>query len=215
MAFDPIDFLLHLDAHLASLVAHYGGWVYALVFLIIFCETGLVVTPFLPGDSLLFIGGALAAAGDLQPLLLFACLATAALLGDSCNYLIGRTLGSRLFANPESRVFRRDYLQRTQAFYARHGGKTVTLARFMPILRTFAPFVAGLGRMHYPSFLAYSLLGTLLWIGGLLSLGYRFGNVAFIRQHLTLMILLVIGLSLLPMLIGWLRHRRAQGGRLH
>ncbi|MCQ4272991.1 MULTISPECIES: DedA family protein [Pseudomonas] len=207
MDFNPIDLILHLDLYLEMLLAQYGVWIYAILFLVIFCETGLVVTPFLPGDSLLFLAGALSALGGMDIGLLIGCLSLAALLGDSCNYLIGRTAGERLFSNPDSKIFRRDYLAHTEAFYAKHGGKTVTMARFLPILRTFAPFVAGLGRMYYPRFFAFSLLGTLLWVGGLSTLGYFFGNTPFVRQNLTAMILLVIGLSLLPMLIGWIRHR--------
>lgn len=207
MDFNPIDLILHLDLYLEMLLAQYGVWIYAILFLVIFCETGLVVTPFLPGDSLLFLAGALSALGGMDLGLLIGCLSLAALLGDSCNYLIGRTAGERLFSNPDSKIFRRDYLAHTEAFYAKHGGKTVTMARFLPIVRTFAPFVAGLGRMYYPRFFAFSLLGTLLWVGGLSTLGYFFGNTPFVRQNLTAMILLVIGLSLLPMLIGWIRHR--------
>lgn len=207
MDFNPIDLILHLDVYLDMLVTNYGPWIYAILFLVIFCETGLVVTPFLPGDSLLFIAGAVAAGGGMDPVLLGGLLMLAAILGDSTNYVIGRTAGERLFSNPDSKIFRRDYLAHTEAFYAKHGGKTVTMARFLPILRTFAPFVAGLGRMYYPRFFAFSLLGTLLWVGGLSTLGYFFGNTPFVRQNLTAMILLVIGLSLLPMLIGWIRHR--------
>lgn len=203
-----IDLFLHLDQHVQTLTQEYGVWVYALLALVIFCETGLVVTPFLPGDSLLFIAGAVVALNGMDPWSLGLCLFIAAGLGDSTNYWIGRRYGTRLFTNPESRIFRRDYLLQTELFYARHGAKTVTLARFFPILRTFAPFVAGLGRMPYPRFLAFSLLGSLLWIGGLLTLGYLFGNVPFIKDNLTLLIFGIIGLSLIPMLIGYLRHRR-------
>lgn len=207
MDFNPLDLILHLDVYLDMLVNHYGAWIYAILFAVIFCETGLVVTPFLPGDSLLFIGGAVAAGGAMDPVLLAALLMAAAVLGDSTNYLIGRTLGERLFRNPNSKIFRRDYLEQTQAFYARHGGKTVTLARFLPILRTFAPFVAGIGKMAYPRFLAFSVLGTVAWVGGLVALGYFFGNVPFIKQHLTVLILAIILLSLVPMLIGLVRAR--------
>ncbi|WP_137820094.1 DedA family protein [Pseudomonas sp. 2FG] len=207
MEFNPLDLILHLDVYLDLLVANYGAWIYAILFLVIFCETGLVVTPFLPGDSLLFIAGAVCASGGMDPLLLAGLLMLAAISGDSTNYLIGRTVGERLFRNPDSKIFRRDYLQRTHDFYDRHGGKTVTLARFLPIVRTFAPFVAGVGKMPYPRFLAFSAAGTLAWVGGLVTLGYFFGNVPFIKQHLTLAIIAIIGLSLLPMLIGWLKHR--------
>ncbi len=203
-----LDLFLHLDQHIQELTLQYGVWIYALLALVIFCETGLVVTPFLPGDSLLFIAGAVVAMNGMDPWSLGLCLFVAASLGDSTNYWIGRRYGIRLFDNTDSRIFRRDYLLQTEIFYARHGAKTVTLARFFPILRTFAPFVAGLGRMPYPRFLAFSLLGSLLWIGGLLTLGYLFGNVPFIKDNLTLLIFGIIGLSLIPMLIGYLRHRR-------
>ena len=203
-----IDLFLHLDQHVQTLTQEYGVWVYALLALVIFCETGLVVTPFLPGDSLLFIAGAVVALNGMDPWSLGLCLFIAAGLGDSTNYWIGRRYGTRLFTNPNSRIFRRDYLLQTEIFYAKHGAKTVTLARFFPILRTFAPFVAGLGRMPYPRFLAFSLLGSVLWIGGLLTLGYQFGNVPVIKENLTLLIFGIIGFSLLPMFIGYLRHRR-------
>ncbi|OAN30231.1 DedA family protein [Pseudomonas oryzihabitans] len=209
MEFNPIDLILHLDVYLSGLVAQYGTWIYVILFAVIFCETGLVVMPFLPGDSLLFIAGALSALGDMDPYLLAGLLMFAAVTGDSTNYLIGRFAGDKLFSNPHSKVFRRDYLLRTQAFYEHHGGKTITLARFLPIIRTFAPFVAGVGRMHYPYFLGYSVLGSLLWVGGLVNLGYFFGNVPFIKQNLTLMVLAIIGISLLPMILGLIKSRRA------
>ncbi|MBM7062837.1 DedA family protein [Pseudomonas sp. UL073] len=207
MEFNPIDLLLHLDTYLNLLVANYGAWIYAILFLVIFCETGLVVMPFLPGDSLLFIAGALCATGSMDPVLLGGLLMVAAISGDSTNYVIGRTTGEKLFRNPRSKIFRRDYLQRTHEFYDRHGGKTVTLARFLPIVRTFAPFVAGVGKMPYPRFLAFSVLGTLAWVGGLVTLGYFFGNVPFIKQNLSLLVVAIIGLSLLPMFISLIHHR--------
>jgi membrane-associated protein len=175
--------------------------------MVIFCETGLVVMPFLPGDSLLFIAGAVAAGGGMDPVLLAGLLMAAAILGDSTNYIIGRTMGEKLFNNPKSRVFRRDHLIRTHEFYSRHGGKTVTLARFLPIIRTFAPFVAGVGHMHYPRFLGFSVLGSILWVGSLVTLGFFFGNVPFIKQNLTLLVLFIILMSLLPMIIGVIRSR--------
>ncbi len=210
MEFNPIDLILHLDTYLEMLVAQYGTWIYFILFAVIFCETGLVVTPFLPGDSLLFLAGALGAMGGLDINILIGSLCVAAILGDSTNYWVGRKLGKRLFANPDSKIFRREYLVYTEAFYARHGGKTVTIARFLPIVRTFAPFVAGLGHMPYRRFVFFSVAGTLLWVGGLCTLGYFFGNLPIIRDNLTLMIIGVIGFSLLPMLIGWLQHRRQQ-----
>ena len=207
MDFNPIDIVLHLDVYLDMLVNNYGPWIYAILFLVIFCETGLVVMPFLPGDSLLFIAGAVAAGGGMDPVLLGGLLMLAAILGDSTNYIIGRTAGEKLFSNPNSKIFRRDYLQKTHDFYDRHGGKTVTLARFLPILRTFAPFVAGVGKMPYPRFFMFSILGTILWVGGLVTLGYFFGNVPFIKKNLSLLVVFIILLSLVPMIIGVFRSR--------
>ncbi|WP_166360504.1 DedA family protein [Pseudomonas akapageensis] len=207
MEFNPLDIILHLDVYLEMLVTNYGNWIYAILFMVIFCETGLVVTPFLPGDSLLFIAGAVAAGGGMDPVLLGGLLMAAAVLGDSTNYVIGRTAGERLFRNPNSKIFRRDYLQQTHEFYDRHGGKTVTLARFLPILRTFAPFVAGVAKMPYPRFLTFSVVGTIGWVGGLVTLGYFFGNVPFIKQHLSLMVVGIIVVSMLPMIIGMVRSR--------
>ncbi|MBF8733236.1 MULTISPECIES: DedA family protein [Pseudomonas] len=215
MEFNPLDLILHLDAYLDLLVTNYGPWIYAILFAVIFCETGLVVMPFLPGDSLLFIAGAVAAGGGMDPVLLAGLLMAAAILGDSTNYVIGRTTGERLFRNPNSKIFRRDYLQRTHDFYERHGGKTVTMARFLPILRTFAPFVAGIAHMHYPRFLAFSITGSLLWVGGLVTLGYFFGNVPFIKQHLSLMVVGIIILSLVPMILGLLRGRLGRTAKAH
>ncbi|KMM87009.1 membrane-associated protein [Pseudomonas taetrolens] len=207
MDFNPLDLILHLDVYLDLLVNNYGPWVYAILFLVIFCETGLVVMPFLPGDSLLFIAGAVAAGGGLDPVLLAGLLMLAAILGDSTNYVIGRTAGERLFNNPNSKIFRRDYLEKTHDFYERHGGKTVTMARFLPIFRTFAPFVAGVARMFYPRFFMFSVIGTVLWVGGLVTLGYFFGNVPFIKKNLSLLVLAIIVLSLVPMIIGLIRSR--------
>ncbi|QRY81338.1 DedA family protein [Pseudomonas sp. PDNC002] len=207
MDFNLIDLILHLDTYLSMLVANYGVWIYAILFLVIFCETGLVVTPFLPGDSLLFIAGAICASGGMDPWLLGGLLLVAAISGDSTNYVIGRTLGKRLFSNPDSKVFRRDYLDQTHAFYERHGGKTVTLARFLPIVRTFAPFVAGMAYMPYVRFLFFSVAGSIAWVGGLVTLGYFFGNVPFIKQNLSVMIIAIIAFSLVPMLIGVIRHK--------
>ncbi|MDF9754834.1 DedA family protein [Pseudomonas hunanensis] len=215
MDFNPLDLILHLDTYLDLLVNNYGPWIYAILFAVIFCETGLVVMPFLPGDSLLFIAGAVAAGGGMDPGLLAGLLMAAAILGDSTNYVIGRTAGERLFRNPNSKIFRKDYLQRTHVFYERHGGKTVTLARFLPILRTFAPFVAGIAHMHYPRFLAFSVAGSLLWVGGLVTLGYFFGNVPFIKQHLSLMVVAIILLSLVPMILGLLRGRFGRTAKAH
>lgn len=207
MDFNPLDLILHLDVYLDMLVRNYGVWIYAILFLVIFCETGLVVMPFLPGDSLLFIAGAVAAGGGMDPILLGGLLMLAAILGDSTNYVIGRTAGERLFSNPNSKIFRRDYLQKTHDFYDKHGGKTVTLARFLPILRTFAPFVAGIAKMPYPRFFGFSVFGTVLWVGGLVTLGYFFGNVPFIKKNLSLLVVFIILLSLVPMIISVFRSR--------
>jgi membrane-associated protein len=214
MDFNPLDLILHLDVYLDMLVTNYGTWVYAILFLVIFCETGLVVMPFLPGDSLLFIAGAVAAGGGMDPVLLAGLLMAAAILGDSTNYVIGRTAGDKLFSNPNSKIFRRDYLAKTHEFYERHGGKTVTLARFLPIIRTFAPFVAGLGKMSYPRFLGFSVLGSILWVGGLVALGYFFGNIPFIKKNLTLLVLAIILISLLPMIVGLVRSRMGRSAEI-
>ncbi|QLG87408.1 DedA family protein [Chitinibacter bivalviorum] len=207
MEFNPIDIFLHLDVYLAQLVQNYGVWIYAILFAVIFCETGLIVTPFLPGDSLLFVAGAVAALGGMDPWLLAATLMSAAILGDSTNYIIGRTVGEKLFTNPNSKVFRRDYLDRTHAFYDKHGGKTVTLARFIPIVRTFAPFVAGVGKMPYARFLSFSVLGTVLWVGSLVTLGFFFGNVEFIKKNLSIMVIGIVGISFIPVFMEFIRHK--------
>jgi membrane-associated protein len=209
-----IDFILHIDVHLNALVTSYGAWVYLLLFLTIFCETGLVVLPFLPGDSLLFVAGAVAAGnGVLDIHLLATLLVSAAILGDNCNYAIGRFLGLRLFRNPDSRIFRREHLHTTEQFYVRHGGKTVMLARFLPIVRSFAPFVAGLGKMRYQRFLGFSVLGALAWVGGLLYLGYFFGNLPAVKQNLSYLIIGIVVFTSLPSMFGLWRQRRLATSR--
>ena len=202
-----VDLLLHVDQHLAALLAEYGNWIYAILFLIVFCETGLVVTPFLPGDSLLFVAGALAAGGGMDPAILIGVLFAAAVLGDSVNYSIGRHFGGRISQWPDSRFFNRRALEHTRSFYERHGGKTIIIARFMPLIRTFAPFVAGMAPMDYRRFVAFNVVGGALWVGPLVMLGYWFGNLPVIQDNLTLVILGIIALSLMPLFIGWLRHR--------
>ena len=208
MDFSIIDIFLHLDVYLGQLVQTYGTLIYAILFVVIFCETGLVVTPFLPGDSLLFVAGAIAATGGMNFALLVVCLMVAAILGDSTNYCIGRFVGEKLFADPDSKIFRRDYLEKTHAFYARHGGKTVTMARFVPIVRTFAPFVAGVGKMFYFRFLGYSVFGTMLWVGGISTLGYLFGNVKLVKDNLSVVLLAIVALSFMPAVIEYLRNRQ-------
>ena len=206
------DLLVHLDRHLAALLQEYGIWIYALLFLIVFCETGLVVTPFLPGDSLLFVAGALWAAAGLDPQALAATLIAAALCGDNVNYWVGRYLGPKVFQWESSRLFNRRGLDYTHAFYDRHGGKTVVIARFVPIVRTFAPFVAGIGRMRYLRFLVFSVGGAVLWVVSLVTAGYLFGNVPLVKNNLTIVIFAIVLLSLSPIAIEYLRARASKAG---
>lgn len=210
---DLLSLFLHLDRHLAELAAQYGTWLYGILFLIIFCETGLVVTPFLPGDSLLFAAGSLAALASsaLNIHLLFLLLSAAAILGNTVNYAVGRYLGEKAFS-PNARVLKQEYLDRTHRFFARHGGKTIIITRFVPIVRTFAPFVAGAGGMSYGRFQGYNVVGGLLWNGSFLYGGYFFGNLPFVKQNFSLVILAIIVLSLLPGVIEYWRHRRAASG---
>jgi membrane-associated protein len=202
-----IDFFLHLDRHLAEIIAQYGTWTYAILALVIFCETGLVVLPLLPGDSLLFAAGTFAALGSLDPWVLFFLLTTMAIVGDTVNYWIGAWVGPRAFTG-EFRWLKREYMDRTHAFFERHGGKTIILARFVPIVRTFAPFIAGVGTMSYPRFLAYNVIGGVAWVGLFVWAGYFFGNLPVVRDNFSLVILAIIGISVLPMIVGILRERR-------
>ena len=204
-----IDLILHLDKHLVELVSQYQSWTYGILFLIIFCETGLVVTPFLPGDSLLFAAGAVASKGELNVFLVVVLLILAAVLGDSVNYWIGRIVGPRVFSSEKSRWFNRRHLDRTHAFYEKYGGKMLIFARFMPIIRTFAPFVAGIGKMTYLRFLAYSVSGGILWISLLTYAGYFFGEIPIVKRNFSLVIVAVIAISLMPAVIEFLRARRA------
>jgi len=206
------DLLVHLDRHLATLLQQHGAWVYLLLFVIIFCETGLVVTPFLPGDSLLFIAGALAAGGGIDVHLLALLLVAAAVLGNTVNYSIGRFIGPRVFHWEESRFFNRRALDRAHAFYEKHGGKTIVITRFVPILRTFAPFVAGIARMTYLNFTAYNVAGALAWVLSLLYAGYWFGNVAFVKQNLTWVIVAIVVLSVTPLAFEYVRQRLKRAG---
>ncbi len=202
------DIALHLDRHLQALVAAYGAWVYAILFLIVFCETGLVVTPFLPGDSLLFVSGTVAAAGGMDIHLLVVLLIIAAVLGDAVNYAIGHYLGPRVFKSSGSRWLNPRHLERAHAFYERHGGKTIIIARFIPIIRTYAPFVAGAARMTYARFALYNVTGAALWVVSLGYAGYFFGNVPVVKNNLTLVIIGIIILSILPGVFEYLRHRK-------
>ena len=204
-----IDIVLHLDKHLAVLVQHYGVWIYVILFAIIFSETGFVVTPFLPGDSLLFVAGALAALGGMDIGVLIAVLIAAAALGNMLNYQIGRFLGPKVFQWENSRFFNKVALEKTHAFYEKHGGKTLVLSRFLPLFRTFAPFVAGIGAMTYARFTLFNLIGAALWAGSLTLAGYFFGNLPWVQQNLTAVILGIVVVSLIPVAIGWLQQRKA------
>lgn len=202
-----LDFFLHLDRHLNEVIKDYGTWTYLILFIIIFCETGLVVTPILPGDSLLFAAGTFAALGALNPHWLFLLLALAAVAGDTVNYWIGDWVGPKVFHKEDVRFFKKEYLIRTHEFYERHGGKTIIIARFIPIIRTFAPFVAGIGEMTYFRFLSYNLIGGVIWIAAFVYGGYFFGNIPVVRKHFTLVILAIIFVSVLPGIIEFLRRR--------
>ena len=204
-----IDFILHIDQHLTELAAQYGAWIYGILFLIIFCETGLVVMPLLPGDSLLFAAGSIAAIDKMNIHLMVVLLIIAAILGDAVNFMIGKFFGEKLFANPNSKIFKQSHLQKTQQFYAKHGGKTIILARFIPIVRTFAPFVAGMGHMTYHHFLAYNVIGGVLWVTIFSYLGYFFGNMDIVKDNLSLVLVAIIVLSILPAIIEIIRHKRA------
>jgi len=204
-----IDFILHIDTHLGEMIRNYGTWTYLLLFLIIFCETGFVVTPFLPGDSLLFACGAIAeSTGALDPTVLCILLSIAAIAGDTVNYWIGAYIGPKAFTKEDSRFFKKEYLMRTHEFYEKYGGKTIILARFMPIIRTFAPFVAGIGKMTYTRFLSYNVVGGIAWIVSFVLLGYFFGKLPVVKKNFTLVILAIIFLSILPSIIEVIRHRK-------
>ena len=204
-----VDLIVHLDEHLLWVAQNYGAWIYAVLFLIVFCETGLVVTPFLPGDSLLFVAGTIAGAGEMNVHLMAGLLVLAAVLGDSLNYAIGHYLGPRVFRYEDSWFFRKAYVERTHAFFERHGGKTIVIARFLPIVRTYAPFVAGIGRMEYGRFLLFNVTGALLWVVLLTYAGYLFGNLPVIKDNLTLVILGIILLSISPGIVEVVRQRAA------
>ncbi len=206
-----LSFFLHLDRHLAELTVQYGGWIYFILFMIVFCETGLVVTPFLPGDSLLFAAGSLAAIGSMNIHVLFALLAFAAIAGNTVNYAVGRYLGEKAFS-ADARFLKKEYLDRTHGFFERHGGKTIIITRFVPIVRTFAPFVAGAGGMSYGRFQSYNVIGGVVWTASFLYVGYFFGNLPFVKQNFSLVIVSIIVLSLLPGIIEYRRQCRAATG---
>ena len=205
---DLIDLFLHLDTHLHTVIRDYGVWTYLILFLIVFCETGLVVTPILPGDSLLFAAGAFAASGSLDVTWLFLLLTVAAVLGDAVNYAVGHFMGPKVFAQENSRVFKKEYLDRTHQFYEKYGGKTIIIARFVPIVRTFAPFVAGVGSMTYTKFASYNIIGGTLWVAVCVFAGYAFGNLPIVKDNFTLVILGIIFVSILPGIVEYLRQRQ-------
>jgi membrane-associated protein len=205
-----IEFVLHLDKHLSAIIQQYGLWTYGILFVVIFVETGLVVMPFLPGDSLLFAAGTFAALGALKVGWLLVLLVTAAIVGDSVNYWAGHHLGPKVFHNEKSRFFRKEYLDRTHAFYEKHGGKTIIIARFIPIIRTFAPFVAGIGSMSYGKFLAYNVIGGVGWVVLFVMTGYFFGNIPFVKKNFSLVIIAIVIISVIPGVVEALRHKRKQ-----
>jgi membrane-associated protein len=204
-----VDFAIHIDKYLGEIIKNFGSWSYLLLFVIVFCETGLVVTPFLPGDSLLFATGAFAALGSFKLSWLFGVLAAAAVIGDSVNYAIGKFLGEKAFEK-YPKIFRKEYLERTHQFYEKYGGKTIVLARFIPIVRTFAPFVAGVGKMNYLHFFIYNVTGALLWVTIGVFAGYYFGNVPFIKENFSLAILVIIILSVLPVVFEYWKYHKAK-----
>ncbi|AMC36944.1 DedA family protein [Janthinobacterium sp. B9-8] len=210
MEFNPVDVFLHLDVYLAQIIAQYGSWVYALLFSVIFIETGVVIMPFLPGDSLLFVAGMLAGGGHMNLYLLMGLLFTAAVLGDAVNYTIGRYFGHKLFANKDSKIFRQDYLQKTHAFYEKHGGKTIILARFVPIVRTFAPFVAGMAEMSYHRFLMFNLIGAAVWVVSLLYAGYFLGGIPFIAKNIGSIAIALVLIPAMPVVIEFIKMKFAK-----
>ncbi|MBM3309945.1 MAG: DedA family protein [Candidatus Aminicenantes bacterium] len=207
---DVLDFILHLDTHLQALIQQHGLWTYLFLWLVIFCETGLVVTPFLPGDSLLFAAGTFAASGSLNVVVLFVALTVAAIVGDTVNYWIGKVVGPKVFTKEKSRVFKKEYLDRTHNFYEKYGAETIIIARFVPIIRTFAPFVAGIGRMSYGKFLSYNVLGGVGWVAIFVFGGYFFGNIPFVRKNFSLVVIAIILISLVPAVVEVLKHRQSR-----
>jgi len=202
-----IDLFLHLDQHLNDVISQYGSWTYLILFLIVFCETGLVITPILPGDSLLFAAGAFAALGSLDVFWLFILLSIAAVAGDTVNYWVGYWVGPRIFNRENVRFLNKKHLERTHAFYERYGGKTIIIARFIPIVRTFAPFVAGIGRMSYWKFIAYNIVGGVGWVAICVFAGYKFGNLEIVKKNFSLVIIAIGVISVIPMVVEYLRHR--------
>jgi membrane-associated protein len=202
-----VDFVLHLDKHLFDIIKEYGTWTYLILFTVVFCETGLVVTPFLPGDSLLFATGTLAATGVLNVNLLFFLLLAASIIGDNSNYWIGYHVGPKVFSSQKSKFFNKEHLEKTHKFYEKHGGKAVIIAKYLPIIRTFSPFVAGVGRMTYWRFLIYDIIGGLSWVSIFVLGGYYFGNIPFVKQNFSVVIIAIIAISMIPAVIEFLRHQ--------
>lgn len=203
-----VDFILHIGDHLQELVKNYGNWIYAILFAIVFCETGLVVLPFLPGDSMLFAAGTIAAVGDMNIFVLIGLLIVAAILGDFVNFEIGKRFGQKLFSNPNSKIFKQSYLQKTHDYYEKYGGRTIIIARFIPIVRTFAPFVGGMGNMNYAQFARYNIVGAVLWVVSFTTLGYFFGQLPFVKEHFSWIMIAIIVFSVVPMVIEIIRHRK-------
>lgn len=203
-----VDFILHIGDHLQELVKNYGNWIYAILFAIVFCETGLVVLPFLPGDSMLFAAGTIAAVGDMNIFVLMGLLIVAAILGDFVNFEIGKHFGQKLFSNPNSKIFKQSYLQKTHDYYEKYGGRTIIIARFIPIVRTFAPFVGGMGNMNYAQFARYNIVGAVLWVVSFTTLGYFFGQLPFVKEHFSWIMIAIIVFSVLPMIVEIIRHRK-------
>ncbi|MFO1365104.1 MAG: DedA family protein [Moraxella sp.] len=203
-----VNFILHIGDHLQELVNNYGNWIYAILFAIVFCETGLVVLPFLPGDSMLFAAGTIAAVGDMNIFVLIGLLIVAAILGDFVNFEIGKHFGQKLFSNPNSKIFKQSYLQKTHDYYERYGGRTIIIARFIPIVRTFAPFVGGMGNMNYAQFARYNIVGAVLWVVSFTTLGYFFGQLPFVKEHFSWIMIAIIVFSVVPMIVEIIRHRK-------
>ena len=203
-----VNFILHIGDHLQELVNNYGNWIYAILFAIVFCETGLVVLPFLPGDSMLFAAGTIAAVGDMNIFVLIGLLIVAAVLGDFVNFEIGKHFGQKLFSNPNSKIFKQSYLQKTHDYYERYGGRTIIIARFIPIVRTFAPFVGGMGNMNYAQFARYNIVGAVLWVVSFTTLGYFFGQLLFVKEHFSWIMIAIIVFSVVPMIVEIIRHRK-------
>ncbi len=203
-----VDFIIHLDKHLADLIQNYGTWTYMILFVVVFCETGLVVTPFLPGDSLLFAAGTFAALGSLKVGWLFLVLSAAAIIGDTVNYWIGHIIGPKAFHKEKARFFKREYLDRTHQFYEKYGGETIIIARFVPIIRTFAPFVAGIGKMSYWKFISYNVIGGVGWVAIFVFGGYFFGSIPLVKRHFTIIIFVIILISMIPGIVEFIRHKK-------